>query len=81
MAFQAQGRPFDGGGMQRTCDLLVIGQAEVWAVLAVETRGFGFLPDRRPQILFERHIFHKLTNGRHDVGNDDVSNKTAGGYV
>jgi hypothetical protein len=81
MEFQAQGRPFDGNGMQRTCDLLGIGQAEVWAVLTVETRGFGFLPDRRPQILFERHIFHKLTNGRHDVGNHDVSNKTAGGYV
>lgn len=81
MAFQAQGRPFDSEGMQRTCDLLSVGQAEVWAVLAVETRGFGFLPDRRPQILFERHIFHKLTNGDHDAGNVDVSNKIAGGYV
>jgi hypothetical protein len=81
MQFQAQGRPFDGDGMQRTCDLLGIGQAEVWAVLVVETRGFGFLPDRRPQILFERHIFHKLTNGRHDAGNAEVSDKFAGGYV
>lgn len=81
MAFEAQGRPFDSEGMQRSCDLLGVSQAELWAVLAVETKGFGFLPDRRPQILFERHIFHKLTNGRHDAGNSDVSNKDAGGYI
>ena len=81
MEFQAQGRPFDRDGMQRTCDLLGVSQPEVWAVLAVETKGFGFLSDRRPQILFERHIFHKRTNGRHDAGNADVSNAAAGGYV
>jgi len=81
MEFQAQGRPFDHDGMQRTCDLLGVSQPEVWAVLTVETKGFGFLPDRRPQILFERHIFHKITKGRHDVGNADVSNAAAGGYV
>jgi len=81
MEFQAQGRPFDRDGMQRTCDLLGVSQPEVWAVLTVETKGFGFLPDRRPQILFERHIFHKLTNGRHDAGNAEVSNASAGGYI
>lgn len=81
MEFQAQGRPFDRDGMQRACDLLGVSQPEVWAVLTVETKGFGFLPDRRPQILFERHIFHKLTNGRHDSSNADVSSASAGGYV
>ncbi len=81
MEFQAKGRPFDRDGMQRTCDLLDVSDAEIWTVLAVETKGFGFLPDRRPQILFERHIFHKLTNGRHDAGNSDISNATPGGYV
>src|SRR5437870_3091534 len=54
------------------------GVAEMWAVLAVETSGCGFLADRRPPILFERHIFHKLTNGRFDDG--DISAPTAGGY-
>jgi len=29
----------------------------------VETKGCGYLPDRRPVILFERHIFHKQTEG------------------
>src|SRR5262245_58516234 len=81
MEFQAKGRPFDRDGMRRTCDLLGVSDIEIWTVLAVETKGFGFLSDRRPQILFERHIFHKLTNGRHDAGNADISNTTPGGYV
>src|SRR5262249_20105306 len=81
MKFQAQHRPFDRDVMLRTSDLLGVSDIEIWTVLAVETKGFGFLTDRRPQILFERHIFHKLTNGRHDAGNADISNATPGGYV
>jgi hypothetical protein len=38
----------------------------------------GFLPDRRPQILYERHIFHRLTGGRFDDG--DISDPNPGGY-
>jgi hypothetical protein len=67
--------------MDRVCDTLGVSEPEVWAVLTVETRGFGFLRDRRPQILFERHIFHNLTNGRHDVGHADISNTSRGGYI
>lgn len=47
-------------------------------MLAVETSCCGYLPDRRPQILYERHIFHRLTDGRYDDG--DISDPTAGGY-
>ena len=54
--------------------------ADVWAVLAVETSGCGFLPDRRPKILFERHEFHALTQGRYDRTHPQVSNPRAGGY-
>ena len=46
----------------------------------METRGFGFLPDRRPLILFERHIFHKRTGGRFSAAHPEVSSPTAGGY-
>ena len=46
--------------------------------MAVETSGCGFLPDRRPPILFERHIFHRLTGGRFDDG--DISDQAPGGY-
>jgi hypothetical protein len=81
MNFQNQGRPLSDAGMDQACNILGIADPEVWAVLTVETRGFGFLQDRRPQILFERHIFHRLTNGRHDTGNADISSEKAGGYV
>jgi hypothetical protein len=59
-------------------DSLSVKAPEIWTVLAVETAGCGFLPDRRPQILFERHIFHGLTGGRFDDG--DISDPVAGGY-
>lgn len=55
--------------------------ASLWAVLSVETRGFGFLPDRRPKILFERHIFHKRTQGQFSAAHPDISNRLSGGYV
>jgi len=54
--------------------------AELWAVLTVETSGCGFLPDRRPKILFERHIFSRETGSRFDASNPDISNGTPGGY-
>jgi len=38
--------------------------AVVRAVAEVEAAGRGFLPDGRPQILFEAHIFHRQTDGR-----------------
>lgn len=81
MSFKSQGRPLSGDGMNHICSTLGVSEPEVWAVLTVETHGFGFLQDRRPQILFERHIFHKLTDGRYDAGNADISNTTTGGYV
>lgn len=76
-----QGRPLGDEGMERTCATLGVFAAQVWALLTVETRGFGFLQDRRPQILFERHVFHLLTRGRHDSGHAHISNARAGGYV
>lgn len=38
--------------------------AAVKAVAEVESAGRGFLPDGRPAILFEAHIFDRLTKGR-----------------
>lgn len=81
MNFQDQGRPLSDQGMDRVCETLGVAEPEVWAVITVETRGFGFLRDRRPQILFERHIFHRLTEGRYDAENADISNKNPGGYI
>ena len=65
-------------GLARACSDLGVHAPEIWTVLAVETSGCGFLADRRPQILYERHIFHRLTKGRYDDG--DISDPKPGGY-
>jgi len=65
-------------GVAGAAAALTVSAQEVWTVISVETAGCGFLADRRPQILFERHIFHRLTNGRFDDG--DISDPAPGGY-
>jgi len=76
---------FVGRSLALSADGLAAGAAsiavqpvEMWTVLGVETSGWGFQADRRPKILFERHIFHRLTGGKFDDG--DISAKQAGGY-
>jgi hypothetical protein len=55
--------------------------AAVKAVSEVESGPHGaFLPSGDPVILFERHKFHKFTNGKYDQSNPNISNKLAGGY-
>jgi hypothetical protein len=39
--------------------------AAIKAVAHVESAGRGFLPDGRPAILYEAHVFDRLTRGRH----------------
>lgn len=76
--FVGRGRALSDNGFQSACDRLGVSKAELWSVVTVETSGCGFLADRRPQILFERHIFHRLTQGQFDDGN--ISDPTPGGY-
>jgi hypothetical protein len=47
--------------------------AAISAVCDVESDGNGFLPDKRPQILFESHEFHALTGGRYDRSHPGIS--------
>ncbi|WP_339948262.1 N-acetylmuramidase domain-containing protein [uncultured Albimonas sp.] len=54
--------------------------AAVKAVAEVESRGAAFLPDGRPPILFERHIFSRTTRNAHDAGHGEISNPSPGGY-
>jgi hypothetical protein len=79
-AFQGAGLVLDAGGIAAACDTLSVHAAELWAILTVETRGCGFLSDRRPLILFERHYFSRLTKRRFDAQSPDISNKQWGGY-
>jgi hypothetical protein len=44
--------------------------AAIRAVAEVEAAGAGFLPDGRPAILYEAHVFHKETGGKHADAKD-----------
>jgi hypothetical protein len=76
--FQGTAKALSDEGLAAVADKLGVFAAEIWALLAVETLGCGYLPDRRPQILYERHVFHRLTAGQYDDG--DISNPLPGGY-
>jgi len=84
--FAANGQPLTRAGLNKALNLLGLGPedaAYIWTVIEVETagltQGFGFRVDRRPQILFERHMFRKYTDGRFDGVAPDISGP-AGGY-
>jgi hypothetical protein len=78
LEFAGVTRAITPDGFATAADDLGVKAPEIWTVLAVETSGCGFLPDRRPLILYERHIFSRLTGGRFDDG--DISSPTPGGY-
>jgi hypothetical protein len=59
---------------------LNVDEPTLWAMVHVESSQVGYLPDRRPQILFERHIFSRLTGGAYDATHPDISNPLPGGY-
>jgi hypothetical protein len=78
--FAGRGRPLSQKGFDAARDSISVDDAALWAVLSVETSGCGYLQDRRPKILFERHIFHRLTDGRFDAVAPDISAPSSGGY-
>jgi hypothetical protein len=47
--------------------------AAIWAVCDIESAGGGFLPDKRPKILFEAHVFGRLTGHQYDQSHPNVS--------
>lgn len=73
--------PMTREGFGAMMDSLGVGPAELAAVLMVESREGGFLADRRPAILFERHYFHRLTGGRFSADHPDISSSATGGYA
>lgn len=54
--------------------------AAVRAVATVESSRKAFDDVGRPTILYERHLFHRLTYGAFDGAAPDLSNAEAGGY-
>lgn len=47
--------------------------AAVLAAAEVESAGSGFLPNGEPKILFEAHIFSRLTGGKYDATHPSIS--------
>jgi len=78
--FEGKASPLSQQGIDTALARLGVAAPALWAVLTVETSGCGFLPDRRPKILFERHWFSRITNGRFDDQAPDISDPRAGGY-
>lgn len=78
LLFRGTALALSSDGLAAVAGSLGVHAAEIWAVVAVETKGCGYLRDRRPQILYERHIFHRLTRGQFDDG--DISDPAPGGY-
>jgi N-acetylmuramidase-like protein/putative peptidoglycan binding protein len=79
--FQGDGRPLTVNGMDAAARAIGVGLAELWAVVRVETRGWGFLADRRPHTLYERHVFYRLTGARLKKCPPAISCSTPGGYL
>ena len=49
-------------------------EAAIRAVVDVESRGNGFLSSGEPVILFEGHVFHRLTGGKYStIENHNIS--------
>ena len=80
MSFTGQSLALTADGLAEAASTLNVKAPEIWAVLSVETHGTGFLPDRRPQILFERHFFSRLTEHQFDASHPGISDPAPGGY-
>jgi peptidoglycan hydrolase-like protein with peptidoglycan-binding domain len=79
MEFAGRAEPLTSHGVARAAESLGVSPEALWTVVVVETSGRGFLPDRRPQVLFERHEFRRRTGGAFDTSHPDISGKP-GGY-
>jgi hypothetical protein len=55
---------------ERAAKALNVEICAIKAVAEVEAAGAGFIPDGRPTILYEAHIFHKHTKGAHSNAKD-----------
>ncbi len=68
-------RDFEKAASRLKCDVPAI-----QAVAYVESGKNAFYSDGFPVILFERHIFHRLTKGKFSKDHPDISNAVSGGY-
>jgi hypothetical protein len=79
-SFIGEGRALNSETFSDAANTLGVDAAKLWAVVEIEAKRCGFLPDRRPVILFERHKFHEKTKGKYSANHPNISNQVAGGY-
>lgn len=77
--FAGAATPLGADALNAAAALARVSPEPLWSVAMVESGGVGFLPDRRPKLLFERHLFRRFTGGRFDGGHPDVAGPP-GGY-
>ncbi len=65
----------NGADFARAALLLGCDQAAIRAVASVESSSSGFLKDGRPKILFEAHIFARLTQHRFNDAHPSISSR------
>lgn len=73
MEFAGAARPLTDGDIAAEAARLGCEPAAIRAVCEVESAGRGFLPDGRPKILFEAHLFGRLTGHRWDATHPSIS--------
>jgi len=76
LPFAGAAAPLDPSDLEAATSTLGVDVATIRAVLTVETGGAGgFLTDgsKRPRILFEAHIFGRLTGGKFNTSHPDIS--------
>jgi hypothetical protein len=75
VSYTIGGTPLTEDGLHGACEKLNTGAPELWAVIFTETDPpyGGFFTDAYPQILFERHVFQKLTGKQYDAAHPEVS--------
>lgn len=72
--------PLTDADFERAARRLRTSVAAVRAIAEVESLDGGCLPDGRPKILFERHWFHRLTEGAWTASHPRISSPVPGGY-
>lgn len=73
MDFVGAATPLAAGDVDSTAAALQCESAAIWAVCDIESAGGGFLPDKRPKMLFEAHVFGRLTRHRWDGSHPNIS--------
>jgi len=73
MDFVGEARPLSDADIAAAAASIGVEPALIAAVAEVESAGGGFLPDNRPKILYEAHVFGRLTAHRYDTTHPNIS--------